>query len=168
MTSTVLDNESALDGMTFDWDCNTQSPQIARALSYWRQLRGQHAMPSRNQISPAAIRDILPLVSLYDLLDEGAAYRVRLMGTTVRGAFDKDPTGSIVGPGATHPLALRMLTVFRLVADEHKPVIVRARRTAIEAISFAPIETIFLPLSSDGFTVDTVLATTVTPHFVAN
>lgn len=118
-------------------------------------------MPARRDIVPSEIKDILPLIQLYDMLDGAAAYRVRLLGTEVAQAFEQSPTGQVFDHTSTHPLVIRMLAVFEQVVKQRKPLIARADRTAIDKRSFAPIESAFLPLSENGIDVNVVLAATV-------
>jgi hypothetical protein len=153
--------ESGDPEMTFDWSGTSKLPQIARAIGYWHEKRGDRAMPARRDIVPSEIRDILPFIQLYDMLDGAAGYRVRLLGTEVARAFEQDLTGQVFDHTSTHPLVIRTLAVFGQVVKQRKPLIARADRTAIDKLSYAPIESAFLPLSENGVDVDVIFAATI-------
>lgn len=151
------------DGMTLDWSCASALPKIKRALNYWNEKRRDRAMPSRGDLSPFEMTDLLPVVQLYDVVDGGAVYRVRLFGTAVAKLFDTDPTGNVFDRTSGSSLSRRMLTVFDQVVLQRKPLIARAVHTAIDKISYSPIESIFLPLSDDGSDINMIFAATVVP-----
>ena len=150
-----------VSGMTLDWTCTSTSPKINRALSYWEAKRREGAMPARRDITPSEIRDILPSVQLYDVVDGGATYRVRLFGTEIARAFEKNPTGNVFDRASNEPLVLRMLAVFDHVLLRRKPLIARAENTAIAKIDYSAIESIFLPLSDNGAEINMIFAATV-------
>jgi len=147
--------------MTFDCDCTSALPKINRTLSYWNEKRQYRAMPARRDISPFEIKDVLPIVQFYDVVDRGASYRVRLLGTDVARLFDKDPTGELFDRGSDSKLVTRMLAVFDQVMSQRKPLIARAEHTAIQKINHSPIESIYLPLSDDGTDINMIFAATV-------
>jgi len=147
--------------MTLDWSCVSALPTINRALGYWNEKRRDRAMPARGDISPFEITDLLPVVQLYDVVDRGAAYRVRLFGTAVARLFERDPTGSLFDRASNNALTTRMLHVFDRVVSQRKPLIARAEHTAIDKVSYSPIESIFLPLSADGADINMIFAATV-------
>jgi hypothetical protein len=147
--------------MTVDCDCKSALPKINRALSYWNEKRQNRAMPARRDISPFEIKDVLPIVQFYDVVDGGASYRVRLLGTDVARLFDKDPTGKLFDRGSDSKLVTRMLTIFDQVMSKRKPLIARAEHTAIEKVNHSPIESIYCPLSDDGTDINMIFAATV-------
>jgi hypothetical protein len=149
------------EGMTLDWSCTTDLAEVRRAFCYWDRKRAGRELPARSDIIPSEIKDILPIVQLYDLLEHALAYRVRLLGTRIAKAFPESPTGQIFDGRSAHTLVKRMLMVFGHVARERRPLIARATNTAIDSLSFAAIESIYLPLSESGAEVDIVFAATV-------
>lgn len=152
---------AAIAGMMLDWSGASAWPKINRAMLYWSEKRRERVMPARGDIVPLEIKDILPTVQLYDILDGGAAYRVRLLGTDVARLFEKDPTGSVFDRASNDPLTMRMLHVFDQVVSRRKPLIARAEHTAIERINYSAIESIFLPLSDNGTDINMIFAATV-------
>lgn len=148
-------------GMILNWDCRSDQPAIVRVRDYWRSKQKGRLMPSRHDIVAAELRDILPILQIYEVLDGGNAYRIRLLGTKIASAFDSDPTGKVFDRNSNDPLTARMLAVFKHVAQERMPLIAYADRTAVEKMSFTSVESIYLPLSENWADVHAVLAATV-------
>ncbi len=160
--SNALDLEPEwFDGMQLDWSCRTGEAAIARVRDHWESKRQGRQMPARRDINPAELRDVLPMLQLYDLIDGGKAFRVRLLGTKITQALGEDPTAQTVVRSADDRLTQRMFAVIDRVVKRKRPLIARAERTAVEKMSFAQVESIHLPLSEDGQNPDTLLAATV-------
>ena len=71
-------------------------PQQQQLFDYWLSCCGTKSLPERRAISPAAIPQLLPYVSLIDL-DRTCGFRIRLAGTQLRDVFDREVTGLAVG-----------------------------------------------------------------------
>jgi hypothetical protein len=69
-------------------------PILGTALAYWIEKRGNRLMPSRRDIDPTEIpRKVLPNLQLIDVIDGGARFRYRLIGTATVDAYGEDFTG---------------------------------------------------------------------------
>lgn len=149
------------DGMQVDWSCKTDEGAIARVRDYWQSKRQGRPMPSRRDVNPAELRDVLPILQLYDLIDQGKTLGVRLLGTKIAQTLGEDPTGRTIARAAADRVTRRLFAVVDRVIKHKRPLIARAERTAIEKASFLQVESIYLPLAEDGHTPDTLLAATV-------
>ncbi|MDJ0948072.1 MAG: PAS domain-containing protein [Alphaproteobacteria bacterium] len=69
---------------------------ISLARTYWDRIRGSRQMPSRKDIDPGDIRDILPNVVLLDVQQEPLDFRYRLIGTEVDRHSSEKHTGKWV------------------------------------------------------------------------
>lgn len=58
-----------------------QSDVLRQLFQYWDEKRGDRRAPSRDDIDPAEILEVLPNVCLIDIEADPRRYRVRLMGT---------------------------------------------------------------------------------------
>jgi len=68
-----------------------------RALyDYWRSRRRGRRCPSRSDIEPTDIPGLLPYVMLTEVIDGGARYRWRLVGTEVERHFGCQMTGRYI------------------------------------------------------------------------
>ena len=75
-----------------------RNPVLRRAYEYWvEKAAGRHA-PDRRDLDPAEIKDILPHLSILEIVaDSGVTHhRYRLVGTRVVEALGYDPTNHIV------------------------------------------------------------------------
>ncbi len=60
-----------------------RNPIVALALETWEQIRGEHAMPSRAQMTPRAMLRFLKNTALVEVLDDGRDFRFRVIGDAV-------------------------------------------------------------------------------------
>ncbi len=134
---------------------DTPVSTVADGFAYWQRLRGTRRMPSRTDIDPLDIPQLLPYVMLIDVLHEPLDFRFRLLGS----GHD-----AIV---ACNYKGLRFSELTHLargnpVWDEYE----RVAREGAPLRSFVPyvgsdnyvrrIEHCLMPLSSDGATVDMI------------
>lgn len=156
-------------GMTLDWRPSPRAKALADALAYWKKL-AQTGLPKRSDLSPRDMLSFLSLVQVYQIAPDGGSVTIRLMGTGVRPLFERDMTGARIerfGPDAAEGadiLRRRMMAIFDAIRVEPTPVLASVPRTAIEKLHGQPLSTLFMPLSSDGFCVDMILAVTDVPN----
>lgn len=72
---------------------------LKQGYDYWTAKRGQRLMPSRADIDPIEIPQLLPWLYLVDVLEEGGAdlsgggrFKVRLVGTGITKVLGRDIT----------------------------------------------------------------------------
>ena len=126
------------------------------ALAYWDKKRGGRAMPTRADIDPLELREHLGYLMILGV-EPGPRFRFRLIGTKLTEAVGRDMTGRYydeVYPAAYYD---RVTQSLRWVAENGKPCRVsgtlwHARR---EWLHF---ESLDMPLSNDGTTVDAVFS----------
>ena len=70
-----------------------KSPVNRAALAYWESIRKGRPMPSRADLDPADIVELLPQVFLLDVQQEPLNFRYRLVGTMM----DDHMTGAYTG-----------------------------------------------------------------------
>lgn len=70
-------------------------PFFQPALQYWQSLTGQ-GLPTRRDIDPVDIPDLLANVMLLDVLNDGADFRYRLAGTAVEHNFGASIKGLVL------------------------------------------------------------------------
>jgi hypothetical protein len=152
------------------------SPRIRRVWDYWNARRGDRPMPSRRDINPADIIDLLPYLVLTEVLAEPPFLRYRLVGTKQVAIRGHDPTGQPVrGNHIGHHMDDRISNIedevvlnYRIVIERHQFVYSYRRVAGPEpagtgSFSHKPVQgngTLLLPLSTDGSTVDMVFSCT--------
>ena len=151
------------------------SPRIRRTWDYWNAKRGDRPMPSRRDIDPTEIPDLLPYLVLTEILPEAPFLRYRLVGTKQVAIRGHDPTGQPVrGNHIGHHMDDRVSNVedevmlnYRIVREGRRFVYsyrrVAGPESAGGSFSMKPVTgngTLLLPLSNDGVTVDMVFSCT--------
>lgn len=124
---------------------------------YWRGKCGVRSMPARSDIDPIDMpRRLLPFITLVDVVPDERRYVYRLVGTGDVDVRGNDPTGKPVKDGFFGPSAEDALSCYDRVVSTRAPFL---DPTPFRAPSgrYVAEETIFLPLSNDGVSVNMIL-----------
>src|SRR3546814_15466946 len=67
-------------------------------FAYWASLRGGGRLPGRRDLDPAAMKRLLPTVSLIDVARRDPPdFRIRLAGTALYSVYGREITGRTLG-----------------------------------------------------------------------
>ena len=122
-------------------------PELKKLLDYWKEKRGEREMPSRTDVSPHDLKAALKTLQLFDVIDGGEDFYVRIMGGTVSGTFDFNPNGHKLSEhGVSQDGLLRVLQ--RLVREKI-PLVCRFHRVVSEGVTVYSTA-LFLPLGEGG------------------
>jgi hypothetical protein len=137
-------------------------PMTAEIYRYWDEKRAGRPLPVRADIDPADLRKHLPGISIVQVVDDERRYVYRLVGTREVTARGSDPTG--------HAVANKYFGSSRERTLGNYDYVVKSRSFLFDNESFTMPdgkvgneEALFLPLASDGETVDQILV--YTHHF---
>lgn len=134
-------------------------PRLREVYRYWDGLRGARFAPAYAEIDPLDIPKLLSclLITEVESTPKGQRYRYRLCGTEVEQNFGSPMRGRYIDSLMQGPYLAYIQGLYdRLVAQ----------RSAVYTVSTyhqqaLDTKRLMLPLSSDGVTVDTVLAAQV-------
>jgi hypothetical protein len=137
----------------------TNYPMTRRFLDYWRAKCGDGRLPSRQDIDPLDIPDLLPHIAMYDVVRTGAdtRFRIRLFGTANVQLMGSDCTGQFLDEQMGAQDSARILAFYRQVADGGRPHLWRSFLVT-PGREHVRYERLLLPLASDGRTVDILMA----------
>jgi len=135
------------------------SDLLAEFVAYWQAKRGERFAPPRSAIEPLELKRHLAHIFMLDVLDDGADYRYRLIGTDVSTARGSSVTGRKISElYADPPQALAQAkAIFGKVVAARQPVFARGPVFWVPGRDFLHFEGAYLPLSSDGHAVDIIL-----------
>lgn len=137
--------------MTYNY---RDDPVLGPALTYWAAKRGGRPMPRKRDIDPTEMpAKIVPNLQLIDVIDGGARFRYRLIGTATVDAYGEDFTGRY--PDEMFPADLRDFIhgIYRQVCVEQAPVFLSNRYITAKGFELAS-KRIYMPLSDDGAKAD--------------
>jgi hypothetical protein len=129
-------------------------PRLRGLLSFWNERRGVRAMPARDAIDPIALWKWLGHL----ILVEGAAdgeFRYRVYGTGLAEYYGRDLTGKTTAALRPDVRAL-VREEYATVCRDARPLLVTHTRRVHDHRT--QVEKLILPFSSDGRTVDRLLA----------
>lgn len=137
-----------------------QSPLLVDMLRYWREKCGGRTMASRADIDPVdpALRPHLGFVVLTDV--EATRFRFRLIGSALTAIVGRDATGQYLDEIYSAADYEYMIAAYRWVVAQRKPLRITGNLHHADH-SWIDMESIDLPLSSDGRTVDMIMTRSV-------
>lgn len=132
------------------------APRLKDAFAYWQSKQAGRAMPGRRDIDPTEMPRLLPYLLLIDVLRRPLDFRYRLVGTEVRNLSKEDYTGrrfsEVPGKGQGSVVWQNCEQVVLTKAPYSRtPPYVGPDRYVRDC------ESLLLPLSDDGRTVDMIL-----------
>jgi hypothetical protein len=137
-----------------------EDPGLRATFAYWTKLKGARAMPARTEISPKDIRHALSRVHIYDVIEDGADFRMRLVGTNVFPGLEEDQTGKLLSEHPDPGVRLRFAAALAHVAKTGSPARSISHRQTGSLLGDAHTEGLWLPLGA-GDRVEHVLAQSV-------
>ncbi|MBK8159840.1 MAG: PAS domain-containing protein [Rhodospirillaceae bacterium] len=132
------------------------SVHVASFYRHWDAKRLGRRMPSRADFDPLEMKEWLPGIILVDVTHHPRTLTYRLVGSRSVALRASDVTGKTVEEGYHGPTLDEVLENYRLVVDAQLLVYDRAGTLARSGL-MRDSETLMLPLSSDGVTVDKVI-----------
>jgi hypothetical protein len=133
------------------------SANLQLIFGYWLTKRGSRAMPSRSDLDPTEIPPrLLTGITLVDVVPDHRRYVYRLVGTMEVEVRGYDPTGKSVGDAYFGENAEDATACYDRVVATRAPVLdplpfLERRR------GYRGAESLFLPLSNDGFAVNMIM-----------
>ena len=135
----------------------TCHPHTIAIYEYWLRKCGERRMPTRDDIDPTEMAPKwLPGICLVDVVPDERRYVYRLVGTGEVEVRGEDPTGRSVADGFFGFTAEDALDCYSQVVQNRAPLLDASPFTAATG-RYVTEETIFLPLSDDGVTVNKIL-----------
>ena len=138
-----------------DPDLNFTDPRLHNLLHYWRGKLAGRMMPARRDIDIFELKPHLGRLHLTDLEYNPFRIRYRLIGTTSPGIVGRDMTGRYFDEVYPPDILAGVGEHYRRIAENRRSM--RGFGSAVFANKSAyTFETINLPLSKDGETVNMV------------
>lgn len=132
-------------------------PVVTAIFAHWDRKRGTRRVPSRGDIDPVELRGLVNNIALYDVVEPGPLYRVRLVGSDIVEFDGRNTTGEWVGAGKPPTLVAQITALLTSIVVSRSP---RFRSGVVywnRDKSYRRFESCFLPLSPDDRAVNMIL-----------
>lgn len=123
--------------------------RFGRFLDYWRACRGDRVAPRRADVDPLDIPDLLPFLSLIEVLREPLRFRYRVIGTAVVEGFGRDATGRYIDESLYGGEAAAIASTHARLVAEVRPFHRRARMH-YTGKGWQVLDALEVPLVDDG------------------
>jgi hypothetical protein len=141
-----------LHAFAIDTSAAVTRPTTIKALEYWRSRKGDRAMPSRADISPSALRSLLPMIALVEIPGAGdrpTAYTIRLAGDAIHQVFGP-LTGKPIDEFLPPDVLKRWTACFEAARSNGAPVRVTTSQVVYQDKTWLQAEVLLAPLGLDG------------------
>lgn len=123
--------------------------RLTRLLRYWAAKRGDQPAPRRADLDPLLeIPDLVPMLTLIDVLRDPLRFRFRLVGTSVVQALGRDATGRFADEALYGSEAAGIVATYRRMTEEIRP-FHRRSRLAWNDREWRVLEAVEVPLIDD-------------------
>jgi hypothetical protein len=129
-------------------------------LAYWSARRRGGRLPARADLDPTDIPRLLPHVELSEVVDGGRDFRFRLVGSHLVDTDGVNPTGALLsGFFRNTTYTAYQFGLYRWVVAHRAPLYSGSRVPLLSRGGGLAVltERLYLPLASDGETVDMIL-----------
>ena len=156
MKEPIRERESAPDRVRYErLPEDLRHPNLVRLYRHWDEVRRRRAMPSRADVDPLSLPELLGNLILIDVLREPLRFRYRLIGSHLTARVKRDMTGKFFDDVPEPLYRQRLYDWHGGCVEEKAP---RAGVTARRLLDrWEPYEILTLPLSSNGADVDMTL-----------
>jgi hypothetical protein len=133
-------------------------PRYTRVRDYLQAMAPPGRLAGRQHIDLGALRDLLPLINLVDVIrdKDRLRFRFRLVGTEQTDKAAREITGKFVEDAVTPEFIDRIVSNMRTVVEQRAPLYDRFPMPHPKR-EFIDSERIYFPLASDGEAVDMIL-----------
>jgi hypothetical protein len=131
------------------------NPDLRALYAYWDGLRHGRLMPRRTDIDPTQIPKLLPYAFMYNAAPDGS-FTIRLAGEELTTFLPKSPVGQAAGSTMTQSGAEMIVQILAAVVRDRAPKFRAGKAHWQPNRAHHDFEACFLPLSSDGETVDVI------------
>lgn len=132
-------------------------PVLGPVLAYWIRVRGLRSMPSKRDIDPIGFPPkVLPHLQIIDVIDDGARFRFRLVGTALVEAYGEEFTGRCADELFPDDRLHFVQNIYQVVCKSKVPHFSRNRYYTTKHIDLFS-NRIYMPLSDDDISVHHIL-----------
>lgn len=129
-------------------------------LNLWEERKADRSMPSRADFNPETLKGYLGHLTLIDIERDPLRFRYRLVGTVVTNATGRDVTGHYLDDCYTKPHYENVIRSFYQAMETFEPVRSSGTMSHTDKEHLL-VETLDMPLSDDGKTVNMILKANV-------
>ncbi|WP_162938186.1 PAS domain-containing protein [Kiloniella sp. EL199] len=139
-------------------DISKLKPPLRIFLQYWEdKRRGVNVsakLPSKDDIDPVDLRALLNKVMLFEVLDGGKDFKIRICGQEVREILTVPVKGELLSDLEKQGVVVADMEAFRFIIASRKPLCEVDRSMAAVGRPHVNFQSVVVPLATDGTSVD--------------
>lgn len=139
--------KQAINSMATEIDAPTLAVTCG-LYEHWAKAKGDTLMPRLKDMRPTELKELTPFVYIINVLDDGADFSIRFMGSAITQSIGADYTGEKLSDFPNHPSTWRA-EIYRDVIVRKKPIFTAVDLGDFER-DFTKTESVLLPLANDA------------------
>lgn len=141
-----------------DGDKGQQSSAQDKLASYWRSKCEGALLPSREDIDPTDLTDLVPWLGFTDVAYEGNTIRLRyrMTGTAIVGLARREMTGRWFHDLYTDEQMVYFVGLARSIIESREPISIETKMLS-PGREFIEVSALACPLASNGHDVDAIV-----------
>lgn len=133
-------------------------------LAYWQSKCDAGRLPSRADIDPLELRNLLPYIYLIDVITP-TRFRIRLLGEEHVTIYGPGVVGKVIDDIFPPEAAVEFNRLYSAVVRRREPVLNRGQVTWLRNREWMKYEGLHAPLASDGAVIDTIFGAGAFDHW---
>ncbi len=127
-----------------------ENPVLRDLYAYWDEIRSGRSFPARNDVDPVAIPKLVSYLGLFEILDSGRAFNVRLLGSQIQNHVRTDVTGRTLDGLSPGIVTRRIHRTLGLLVRHRCAYHLTTPSSSLPGKDFYSAEGLMLPLSAGG------------------
>jgi hypothetical protein len=124
-------------------------PELVAFHEYWNVKRGHRPWPAREDLTPRDLMRSLKRIHLYDVIDNGEEFHIRVTGSAIFLGYYADPTGKLVSDHPDPGLRVAFRNVLKRVLETGQPVYDHASPRTDHFLTKREAFSLWLPLGRE-------------------
>jgi hypothetical protein len=145
----VATRASRASTKTYGTAADVSHPDLVAFHAYWNAKRGSRPWPARGDLNPRDLNRALKRIHLYDVVQDGADFHIRVTGSAMFLGYYPDPTGKLVSEHPEVSLRTPFRSVLTCVLETSAPVYDHACPTTDRHLTKREAFSLWLPLGHD-------------------
>ena len=136
---------------------DVQCPSVKELSDYWFSLRSEGDFPLVGQFDLIEFPEYAPWIAISDVMDGGADFRFRMVGTKIARVFGGDITGASLSDGNRQHVEERIGLIYRYVCMLGGPVWGGGRVGNVEGRAGFESAAALLPLANEAGAISQII-----------
>ncbi len=135
-------------------DISKLKAPLRNFLKYWEDKRAAGRLPGKDDMDPLELRTLLNRIMLFEVLDDGKDFKIRICGQEVREILTVPVKGELLSDLEKRGIVVADMDAFQFIISSREPLCEVNRSMAAVGRPHVNFQSVVVPLTTDGASVD--------------